>query len=186
MHKPLIILILLVLTISVKAQDFRFGLYARDNSRKLEQISPSLVADRNLNLSYIFTLEKPKITVYIEKDTADIALHINKPEFFFYLPSSSNDTVLSLKGWVNLIKNYPFIYADTPEDFILVPIFNMRQGRAIRLVKEKYFYGTNFKPFKEDMIDYNIISMPEENAYKIELTKPLPCLLYTSPSPRDA
>lgn len=189
MQKVLLIVIILVQATLSEAQEFRFGLYTRNSSRVFEQVSPSLIADRNLNLSYLFNFEKPIITVYIEKDTADIALHTDKPEFFFYLPSDRDSTTLSVKSMVGLIKNYPFIYAESPEDFILVPIFNMRRGRAIRLAKEKYFYGTNFKPFKDDIIDYNIISMPEDNAYKIELTNPLPKgeygFIYNRPTPYD-
>ena len=189
MQKTLQILIIAIQATLSEAQEFRFGLYTRNSSRIFEQISPSLIADKNMNLSYLFNFEKPIITVYIEKDTADIALHTDKPEFFFYLPSDRDSTTLSVKSMVALIKNYPFIYAESPEDFILVPIFNMRRGRAIRLAKEKYFYGTNFKPFKDDIIDYNIISMPEDNAYKIELTNPLPKgeygFIYNRPTPYD-
>ena len=109
MKKILLIVIILVQATFSEAQEFRFGLYTRNSSRVFEQISPSLIADRNLNLSYLFNFEKPIITVYIEKDTADIALYTDKPEFFFYLPNDSDSTTLSVKSLVGLIKNYPFI-----------------------------------------------------------------------------
>ena len=63
MQKTLLILIIAIQATLSEAQEFRFGLYTRNSSRIFEQISPSLIADKNMNLSYLFNFEKPIITV---------------------------------------------------------------------------------------------------------------------------
>lgn len=190
MIERLIILLLIAFqSLLTNAQEFRFGLYMRDTLKEIHQINPTVIADKNVNALFMPFFEKPTMTVYVDKRAAQITTDTNKPEFFFFMSNTKESTSLSLSELSSVIKNYPFIYAESAEDFILVRLFDMKRGRAFRLEKEKVIYGANFKIFDEDKIEYNVIPIPEENAFKIEINQSLPKgeygFILNKPTPYD-
>lgn len=188
MNKIYITFILLVLTVSIKAQDYNFGLYMRTESKEMRQIEPSVISDKNFNALFMPLLEKPTMTVYVDKGIAKVSTGTNMPEFFFFMVNPEDTTSLTALNITRIIKNYPFVYASSAEDFVLVRLFDMKRGRAFRLEKEKILHGTNFKVLDIDKIEYNIIPI-DDNSFKLELKTPLSRgeygFIYNKPTPYD-
>lgn len=182
------IFVLLVSAVFAKAQNHQFGLYMRTESKEMQQIAPSVISDKNINAIFMPLLEKPTMTVYVDKRVAKTSTSINKPEFFFFMINQEDSTPLTASVITRLIKNYPFVYASSAEDFVLVRLFDMKRGRAFRLEKEKILYGMNFKVLDIDKIDYSIIQM-DDYSFKLELKNSLPegeyGFIYNKPTPYD-
>lgn len=180
--------ILLILAVSAKAQDNRFGLYIRTEAKQLRQIEPSVISDKNVNAIYLPILEKPTMTVYVDKRIAQTSTSIKMPEFFFFMANPKDSLPLTASSVATIIKNYPFVYASSAHDFVLVRLFDMKRGRAFRLEKEKVLYGMNFKVFDDDKIEYDIVPM-DDHSFKLELEGPLPPgeygFIYNKPTPYD-
>lgn len=188
MNRIYITFILLTLAVSAKAQDYNFGLYMRADNKEMQLIEPSVISDKNVNAIFMPLLEKPTMTVYVDKRVAKTSTSINKPEFFFFMINQEDSTPLTAPIITRLIKNHPFVYASSANDFVLVRLFNMKRGRAFRLEKEKILYGMNFNVLDIDKINYSIIQI-DDYSFKLELKNPLPKgeygFIYNKPTPCD-
>lgn len=180
--------LLLILAVSAKTQDYNFGLYMRADNKEMQLIEPSVISDKNVNAIFMPLLEKPTMTVYVDKRVVKTSTSINKPEFFFFMINQEDSTPLTAPNIARIIKNYPFVYASSANDFVLVRLFNMKRGRAFRLEKEKILYGMSFNVLDIDKIDYSIIQM-DDHSFKLELKNPLPegeyGFIYNKPTPYD-
>lgn len=178
---------IIVFSQSLDDKGTSIGLYMRD-SQGLKAVIPSVVSDKNVDAFFLPLFEKPSMSIYVDGGISQNTTKESKPEFFFFMPDRESTNPLTVLDVEQIIKNYPFLYAKSADDFVLVRLFDMKRGRAFRLEKEKVLYGMRFKPFKEDKIDYTIIPMAEGN-YKVELKNALPKgeygFIYNRPSPYD-
>lgn len=173
MKKPLIIIFSFLLLIHIKAQEKGcVGLYMR-TYKEMKSINPSTVIDSKADVSFP-GWEKPVISLYINKEYSENRTTNRQPEFFFFFPNESDTTSVSINEVVKLTKNYPFVYAKSPKDFLLIRLFKMKNKRAYRMEKEKVFSVENkFKTLDIDTIPSTII--PISNiAYKVILDSQLP------------
>lgn len=180
-----LILSLISLGFSVLGQNTipAIGVYARGNAREMKYIEPSVSLDKSV-ISPPF--EKPVMTIYIEKDRANVVLESQSPEFFFYFPDYKNEKPITIAEMRSFIKNYPFYYAKSIEDFSLIRMFDMKKGRAYRLEREKILSGY-YKPMKEDIIEINAIPLSDSNGYKVSVSSLLSegeyGFIYNKPTP---
>lgn len=173
MIKTLMTIFFFLLLIPVRAQEKGYvGLYMRAY-KEMKSINPSTVVDSKMDVSFP-GLERPVISLYINKEYSEDYTTNRQPEFFFFFPDESNTTSVSINEVVRLTKNYPFVYANSPKDFLLIRLFKMKNRRAYRLEKEKVFSTENkFKTLDIDTIPFTII--PISNiAYKVILDTQLP------------
>lgn len=158
---------------TLSRNDFRFGLYSRDNAKKMENIFPTVVSDYKTD-SFLPSLgEKPSRSVYINGEFAELNIHNQLPEFFFFF-SDSIPVAISTLHITHILRNYPFSYGKTPNDFYLIRLFRMGKKRAYRLEKSKSFSVDN----KYTVLDIDTIaflSIPiSETAFKVIPESKLP------------
>lgn len=179
MKKALLVILQLILfkgivhSQTLSRNDFRFGLYSRDNAKKMENISPTVVSDYKTE-SFLPSLgEKPSRSVYIKGEFAELNIHNQLPEFFFFF-SDSVSTTISTLHITQILRNYPFSYGKTPNDFYLIRLFRMGKKRAYRLEKSKSFSVEN-KYIVLDIDTIAFLSIPiSETAFKVIPESKLP------------
>lgn len=188
MRKIFILFLFSIEVLYSQTREFKLGLYIRDNTKKMQQIEPTVISDKNINILFMPFLEKPNMTVYLDKKQTVLFTHTDKPEFFLFMPSPKDTVPLDALNVSNLIKNYPLAYASSANDFVLIRLFDMKRGKALRLEKQKLIYGSKMDFFKEDKIEFNAIQI-DDGFFKIEMPTPLQKgdygFIYNKPTPYD-
>lgn len=174
MNKAIIFFILSIICLKAYTQDkteFRFGLYIRD-SKEMRNMLPVIVSHYK-NDSYIAALgEKPGISMYVKGEYPEINTASMRPEFFFFFPNKIKKDI-SLADLAQTIKNYPFSYGKSPNDFNLIRLFRTGNKRAYRLEKERILSTeSRYTVLSIDTIPFTIIPM-EESAYKVIINSAL-------------
>lgn len=170
--KKILPVFILLISLGMFAQDenfnreiFRFGMYMRGSSKTFSRISPSAISNSKTNLS-IPVIEKQYVSLFIEMPFSPVFTKSNTPEFFFYFIDGQNKNPLTHADFGIMIKNYPFVYGNNPNQFVLIRLFKDRKKRAMRLEKENTFFGAKFEPLSIDTIPY--VSIPiSDSSFKV-------------------
>lgn len=173
-----IIITILILSIAIisKAQEtgkseFKFGIYMRDDSKKINSIMPSTVSETKANVT-ILGLEKPCVSLFIEKPYSKNYTQNKQPEFFFFFNDKENPQPITFAMIDTILKNHPFTYGKSPEEFTLLRLFKIKERRAVRLETEKMLSWKKLAPLDIDTIPFTSIPM-SNNSYKIILDSKL-------------
>lgn len=174
--RRVVTIFLLLIAIIAKAQEadkseFRFGVYMRDESKKINSIAPSTVSETRANVT-ILGLEKPCVSLFIEKPYSKSYTKNKQPEFFFFFSNKENTRPITSAMIDIILKNYPFTYGKSPEEFTLLRLFKIKERRAMRLETEKMLSWKKLIPMDVDTIPFTSIPMPD-NTYKIVLESKL-------------
>jgi hypothetical protein len=173
MKKNVMVLLLLIYPVICFAQDdIKLGLYLRGKAGEISMIPPSAFADGKNNLDLI-GWEKPSISLSLRSTESKTVTDNQRPEFFFFFIDETKDRMLNAKEVGMMIRNYPFIYGITPNDFILVRLFRTNKNRALRLEKEKVLSGSRYRAFNVDTIPFTAIPM-QNNAFKVIVDSDIP------------
>lgn len=177
------------LALCQNTNEFRFGAYFRDNSKKELSITPSPISEAKVELNLLLP-EKPCVFFYIKNQFSKIYTPNQLPEFFFYFTDENDNRSVSPKEVRQITINYPFLYAKSPEDFVLVRLFKSKSGneRLLRLEKEKYLIGIKFIPLAVDTIPFISIPIKNSNCFKVIPESKIPIgdygFILKSPSPQ--
>lgn len=173
MKNALTLIILFSCLICINAQENdNIGLYMRA-AKEMINIMPSTVIDQKADIS-LFGWEKPCISMFIKEKLSKVYTKNRQPEFFFFFPNKSETTSTSMSKISQLIINYPFVYAKSPDDFTLIRLFKIKNERAYRLEKTKALSSRNdFNVLDIDTIPFTTIPI-SDTAYKIILDSELP------------
>lgn len=156
------------LALCQNTNEFRFGAYFRSNSKKVLSITPSPISEAKTEIN-LFLPEKPCVFFYIKNQFSEILTPNQLPEFFFYFIDENDNRLVSPKEVKQITVNYPFSYAKSPKDFVLVRLFKSKSGkeRVLRLEKEKYLTGIKFIPLAVDTIPFISIPIKDSNCFKV-------------------
>lgn len=160
---------------STESPNFYFGIYMRNEIRKMKEIKYSEINNEYIKNLTIPKLEKRSLTLYLNPNNAINITTNQQPEFFFFFGDENDETPLTQSKFARMYKNYPFIQANSPHEFMLIRIFDMEHGRAIRLEneKDKFVYGIRLNPFEGDQISFTTIPI-DNHSFKVVLNSKLP------------
>lgn len=174
--KYALILLTLFITTAIYAQESnetpRFGLYIRDKTKAIHSMSPSIVCDAKSDRT-ILTLEKPSAVLYLNNTYSETHTYKGPVDFLFFFVDSQNTQPLTAPGLQFMLKNRPFVYADTPSNFVLARLFTTKEKRALRIEKEKILSGIRYTVFSQDVIPFTAIPI-NEHSFLVILDHPLP------------
>lgn len=173
MKRRFLINIFILFSVCVTAQENDYlGIYIR-TSKEMKNVPPSTIIDRKGNVT-LPGWEKPSISLYIKDNISQTYTQNRQPEFFFFFPDESDTNPVSVSKVVKTMKNYPLIYTKSPNDFLLIRLFKIKNRRAYRLEKEKALSTDNtYKVMDIDTIPFTSIPM-SKHSYKVILDSKLP------------
>lgn len=155
-----IVLYLLIAFTSVNAQNnedsLQFGLYMRDKTKVLQRVTPSIVCDAKADFS-VLAFERPSAVLYIDKPYSEHNRFRGAVDFLFFFVDPNSDHKMTPFDFKLMLKNKPFIYADSPQKFVLARLFQSKEKRALRIEKEKLLSGVRYRVYPTDIIPCTII-----------------------------